>query len=98
MGHDGRTCWWSYPRRDTMSDEDLLKRIVIDPTVMVGQPSIQGTRLTVQYILRRLGHGESVDDILHEYPRLTREDIRACLLFAAAMLEDVTFVPLASAV
>ena len=81
-----------------MSDEDLLKRIVLDPEVMVGQPCIQGTRLTVKYILRRLGHGETIDDILQEYHGLVREDILACLLFAAALLEDFTFMPLASAV
>ena len=79
-----------------MSDEDLLKRIVLDPDVMVGQPCIQGTRLTVKYILNRLGHGETVEDILDEYQGLTREDILACLLFASATLADISFVPLAS--
>jgi uncharacterized protein (DUF433 family) len=72
----------------------VLDRIVIDPKVAVGKPVIKGTRLTVQYILGLLAHGSTVDEILTEYPGLTREDISACLLFATEALEDTTFAPL----
>ena len=72
-----------------MSDRELLERIAIDQKVMVGQPCIRGTRLTVKYILNRLAHGSTIDEILDEYPRLTREDVFACLLFASAMSSTV---------
>lgn len=75
-------------------DENLLARIVIDPKVMVGKPTIQGTRLTVEYILNRLAHGTTVEELLREYPGLTRDDIQACVLFAAKALESTTFMPL----
>ena len=78
-----------------MHDEQLLKRIVINPRVMAGKPVIRGTRLTVEYILNLLAHGATVDDILQEYKGLTHEDIRACLLFATKALESTEFMPLA---
>ena len=77
-----------------MSDMDLLTRIVINPKVMLGKPVIQGTRLTVQYILGLLAHGATTDEILREYEGLTREDILACLRFAQGTLESTDFVPL----
>ena len=61
---------------------------------MAGKPIIRGTRLTVQFILRLLAHGTSEKDILDEYKGLTKEDIKACLLFAKHSLEDITFMPL----
>jgi uncharacterized protein (DUF433 family) len=65
----------------------LLERIATDQNVMVGQPCIRGTRLTVHYILNLLGNGSTIEEILDEYQRLKREDILACLLFASAILE-----------
>ncbi len=77
-----------------MADEELLARIVVNPRVMVGKPVIRGTRLTVECILNALGHGMSFDEILVEYPRLSREDIYACLLFAKMAMSDITYMPL----
>lgn len=77
-----------------MKDEQLLKRVTIDPKVMVGKPVIKGTRLTVEYILNLLAHGTTVAEILEEYEGLTQEDIQACLLFATKALESTTFMPL----
>ncbi|MHC1688923.1 MAG: DUF433 domain-containing protein [Methanothrix sp.] len=77
-----------------MNNEVLLKRIVINPKVMVGKPVIRGTRLTVEYILGLLAHGTVMEDILQEYPGLEKDDIYACLLFASKTLEDASFVPL----
>jgi uncharacterized protein (DUF433 family) len=77
-----------------MKDEQLLKRITINPKVMVGKPVIRGTRLTVEYILNLLAHGATVAEILEEYEGLTQEDIQACLLFATKSLENTTFMPL----
>lgn len=66
-----------------MKNEKILSRIVMDPKVMVGKPTILGTRLTVQYILALLAQGMSVAEILDEYKGLEKEDILACLLFGS---------------
>lgn len=79
-----------------MSDQQLLERITSDPKVMVGKPVIKGTRLTVDFILNLLARGASADEILEEYDGLQKEDIQACLLFAAQSLSDTTFMPLAA--
>jgi uncharacterized protein (DUF433 family) len=80
----------------TMSDQELLSRITIDPKVMVGKPIIKGTRLTVEFILNLLAHGSTAQEILEEYDGLAQEDIQACLLFASRSLEDSVFMPLIS--
>ena len=77
-----------------MKDEKLLERIVINPKIMVGKPVIQGTRLTVEYVLNLLAHGARAEEILQEYKGLTQEDIQACILFATKALENTTFMPL----
>ncbi len=77
-----------------MEDTELLERIVVNPKVKVGKPVIDGTRLTVEFILGLLGHGMTIEDILGEYKHLAREDILACLLFAQKSLEDITFMPM----
>ena len=77
-----------------MEKEKLLERITIDPRVMVGQPVIRGTRLTVHYILRLLASGVRPEEILADHEGLTREDIQACLLFASEALESSSFLPL----
>lgn len=76
-----------------MNNNSLLSRITSNPDVMVGKPVIHGTRLTVDYILNLLGHGESIEAILTEYPGLEESDIRACLLFAARSIENTSFMP-----
>jgi uncharacterized protein (DUF433 family) len=76
----------------------LLKRITLDPKIMVGKPVIKGTRLTVGYILNLLAHNATFDEILKEYKGLTEDDILACLLYTSCMLEDTTFMPLVEAV
>ena len=78
-----------------MNDQHLLKRITLNPKVMVGKPVIRGTRLTVEYILNLLAHGADEAEILNEYEGLTHEDIRACLLFATRSLKNAVFMPLA---
>jgi uncharacterized protein (DUF433 family) len=80
----------------SVTDQNLLEHIVIDPKVMVGKPVIRGTRLTVEYILKLLARGATEQEILDEYEGLTVEDIRACLLFATKTLEDTSFMPLLS--
>ena len=57
-------------------------RIAIDPEVMGGKPVIRGTRIPVDMILRKLGAGMTVEEILADHPHLTMEDMRAARLFA----------------
>lgn len=59
------------------------QRIVIDPEVRFGKPTVRGTRITVGDVLSYLASGMSEDEILTDFPQLRREDIQACLAFAA---------------
>ena len=58
-------------------------RIEFNPNVMLGKPVVKGTRIPVELVLRKLGEGAAVDDLRDAYPRLTPEDVYACLAFAA---------------
>jgi uncharacterized protein (DUF433 family) len=60
------------------------EKISLNPAVRSGKPCIKGTRITVYDVLEYLAGGMSEDQILTDFPDLTREDIRACLAFAAA--------------
>lgn len=64
------------------SQRELLRRIRMDPEVMLGKPVIRGTRITVEILLERLASGASMEQILTEYPDLHREDILAALAYA----------------
>ena len=61
-------------------------RISVEPDVCNGKPVIRGTRITAQTVLEFLAAGDSVDDILEEYPNLKREDVQACLEYASKLL------------
>jgi len=67
-------------------------RVVVDPRVMGGKPVIKGTRIPVYFILELLSNGWSIDDILREYPHLTREDVLAALKYAASVLREEVIV------
>jgi uncharacterized protein (DUF433 family) len=58
-------------------------RIVSDPSICGGEPCVAGTRISIQMILSHLAAAESEDTILANFPRVTRDDIRACLEYAA---------------
>jgi uncharacterized protein (DUF433 family) len=61
----------------------ITDRIEINPKIMLGKPVIRGTRIPVELILRKLSEGASEADLLDAYPRLTREDIKAAIRYAA---------------
>ncbi len=69
------------------NEEELLKRIEIDPKKMLGKPVIKGTRIPVYLILELLAANMSFEDIKKEYPGLTDDDIRAALIYAKRFLE-----------
>ena len=62
---------------------DYSDRITVDPEIMMGKPTIKGTRITVEVLLRKLSQEIAPEKILEEYPRLEREDLQAALQFAA---------------
>jgi uncharacterized protein (DUF433 family) len=68
-----------------MSDRELLNRIVSNPQVMTGKPVIRGTRLTVEFIVKSLAYGTTIEDLLSEYDGLEEADIQACLLREASL-------------
>lgn len=61
----------------------MTDRIEINPEVMLGKPVVRGTRIPVELLLRKLAEGASTPDLLDAYPRLTLEDLRAALSYAA---------------
>ena len=63
-----------------------MNRIAIDPDICNGQPVIQGTRITAQTVLEFLSTGDSIEEVLEEYPSLTREDVLACLAFSSELM------------
>jgi len=67
---------------------ELLSRIVINEKVLAGKPIIRGFRISVEQILKSLAAGNSEKEILKDFPELEHDDIRACLLYAANILED----------
>lgn len=73
----------------------LLDRITIDPAVRFGNPCVRGTRITVGDILGYLAGGMSEDRLLTDFPQLTREDIRACLAYAAERERRTLGIPAA---
>lgn len=70
----------------SMSQTSLLSRITVDPDVCHGKPCIRGLRYPVESILEYLAGGDSVDQVLAEFPDLERDDILACLEFSRKML------------
>lgn len=69
-----------------MSNENLLSRITVDPEICHGKPCVRGLRYPVETILEYLAGGDSLDDLLAEFPDLEREDIFACYEFSRRML------------
>lgn len=71
----------------------LLERITIDPEVLAGKPIIRGLRISVEQILTALAAGVTTEDLLHDYPELEPEDLRAALSYAAARISDEDVYP-----
>ena len=71
-------------------------RIALDPTVLVGKPVIRGTRLAVEFIIGLMADGWGEDEILANYPGITRDDIIACLAYARDALSSEKVFPSAA--
>ena len=73
---------------------NIQDRIETRPGVMLGKPVIKGTRIPVELIVRKLGEGASIEDLLDGYPNIKREDIQAALIYAAETLSNEIIVDL----
>lgn len=77
--------------------ENYLNRITINPGQLDGKPCIRGLRISVQSILEFLGAGNSSEEIINQYPLLNKEDITACLQYAAKVSgKEIHYKPLDS--
>jgi uncharacterized protein (DUF433 family) len=65
----------------------LLSRVTIDPSICHGEPVIRGLRYPVESLLEYLAGGDSIDDVVAEFPDLQREDLLACIEFATLSLK-----------
>jgi uncharacterized protein (DUF433 family) len=70
----------------------LLDRIEVTPGILHGKARIKGTRIAVYMILEMLAGDYSTNDILKEYPHLSREDVKACLEYAAITAREETYL------
>jgi len=67
----------------------MQQRISIDPKVFHGQACIKGTRIPVHQIVHMIANGDTTKDLLKEYPSLERDDIIACIDYAASLTEEL---------
>ncbi len=70
------------------SNEELLSRIVVNPKVMVGKPTIRGMRISVEQILQALAGGISKQELLEDYRELEEEDFQAVFAYATELVEE----------
>ena len=70
----------------------MHERIEINPEIMGGKPVIKGTRVPVELVLRKLGTGMEISELLVAYPHLMVDDVRAAQAFAADYLADEELV------
>ena len=75
------------------SEEELLKRITIDPAIFGGKPIIRGRRLAVEHVLGLLAAGDDIETILGAYTWLEADDIYSCLVYARRIVGNERFVP-----
>ena len=73
----------------------LTEHISVDPTVMFGKPTIRGTRITVEHVLRKLAEGATTEQLIEAYPQLSPDSIHAAMIYAADTLahEELVLVP-----
>ncbi len=70
----------------------MIERITANPQILGGKPIIRGTRISVEFILDLLASDVSEDEILEDYPHLTKDDIQACLKYAARSCKNEIYV------
>jgi uncharacterized protein (DUF433 family) len=66
----------------------MNERITIDPNICHGQACVKGTRIPVHQVIGMLANGDTIEELLKEYPSLARDDVLACLDYAASLTEE----------
>jgi uncharacterized protein (DUF433 family) len=72
---------------------NYTKHIITNPKIMGGRPVIKGTRIPVETVLHRLAHELDTKTLLEDYPRLTEDDIKACLAYTQDILGEIYPAP-----
>lgn len=67
--------------------QNYQDRIIIDPCILTGKPVIKGTRIPVELVLEYLADDPNIDILFEAFPRLTLEDVKACLAYAQELVE-----------
>jgi uncharacterized protein (DUF433 family) len=73
----------------------MKPQITLDPHILVGKPTLNGTRISVEFILELLAARNTYEDILHHYPHLTVDDITACIEYALDLVRQQRALPAA---
>ena len=76
-----------------MTEEELLKRITVNPEIFGGRPIIRGRRIAVEHVMGMLAAGDTVEDLLEGYEWLEREDIQACMAYVSRVVSHEYFSP-----
>lgn len=71
----------------------ISQNIEINPAVMMGKPCIRGTRIAVHQVVQMIAGGDTVEDIIHAYPHISKEQVLACLQYAADVVSDEIVIP-----
>jgi uncharacterized protein (DUF433 family) len=71
-----------------------MKKITVNPQILSGKPIFEGTRIPVDLILEFLSQGYNIEEVLKEYPSLTKEDILGALNFAAKKIKEEKIYPI----
>lgn len=79
---------------NSTNSRGLSQRVVANREILGGKPIIKGTRMSVEFILELLASGATEEEILLDYSHLTKEDIHACLEYAAHALKNEIFLEL----
>ncbi len=72
---------------------NYTEHIITNPEIMGGRPVIKGTRIPVETVLQRLAQELDIQTLLEDYPRLTKSDIKACLIYTQDVLEEIYPTP-----
>ena len=67
---------------------DYCDRILTDPEIMLGKPTVRGTRIPVELVLEQLSYKLDLEEMFAAYPRLTEDDVRACVAYAMEAVKD----------
>ena len=71
-----------------------MSKIVLNPEILAGKPIIEGTRISVEFVVELLSSGMTINEILKEYPHLKKEDILEALKYAVAVLRNEEIYPI----